>query len=37
MTTHVGKTSALVMPFAMSNSQMMPIVFCASLPPWPRL
>ena len=26
-----------IMPAAISSIQMMPMVFCASLPPWPRL
>src|SRR5215471_2685772 len=37
-TTQKGSGSlALERPEAMSSIQMMPMVFCASLPPWPRL
>src|SRR6185295_4197415 len=32
-TTHVGRWSSVVSPFAISNSQITPMVFCASLPP----
>src|SRR5450830_1433739 len=37
MMTHIGGLSVPEYPAAMSSIQMMPIVFCASLPPWPRL
>src|SRR5450830_516290 len=38
MTTHHGNGSlAELKPAAISSIQMMPMVFCASLPPWPRL
>ena len=39
-TTHSGHADpvgAEVRPAAISSIQMMPMVFCASLPPWPRL
>ena len=37
-TTQNGSGSACAAwPAAISSIQMMPIVFCASLPPWPRL
>jgi hypothetical protein len=36
-TTHVGTPEvALTFPPAINNARMMPIVFCASLAPWPR-
>jgi hypothetical protein len=48
MTTQIGRCSVvaiiqtgrpctLLVVAAISSSQMMPAVFCASLPPWPRL
>src|SRR5262245_56975095 len=37
--TQFGKvlTSVVAAPAAISSSQITPMVFCASLPPWPRL
>jgi hypothetical protein len=38
-TTHNGGSVCVagIAPDAISTTKMMPIVFCASLPPWPRL
>ena len=35
--TQTGRWSGVVTPAAISSNQMMPMVFCASLLPWPML
>src|SRR3979411_2643761 len=37
MTHHGSGSLAAEAPAAISSIQMIPMVFCASLPPWPRL